>query len=384
MARRTKLHLNHIEEYDAPNPFNGLTYVLRTDAHHSTALLKQNLTAHFNASAQDATGAQIRKSVHKAYRQWGHQVLKAVAEHLDYARYDLHTPQQRFLNVHFYNARALGRDAVEKGHALIRQTRPDHGDRPVFFISLDDMIHPQTPVRGSFAFSRLFDPASSTHSEYRARPGSQPLPEQLATLVAVARDFEAKNGYKLPVILLEDNVRHAKMVNTILGMMEESGLFRHAELGGISTCFCCADQAEREKIRLSDGKVVPVISVVDYNGAKIDVATPRDLLFDGYVVETPGDAQNATGRLPAIFMDAASLFKIDPAKAGAFNAKILRANLKFCETLERQFKTDLKLSWFSGAGAIRDYAGHPLDARMADVLRANDNAQKQKRRGFAP
>lgn len=373
MQRRTKLHLNHIEKYDSPTPFDGLTYALRTDAHHATSLLKKNILQHFNQAARTDTARYVDQVVHKAYRSWGQDVLKAISTGLDYSLYGIEDAQNRFLNVHFYNARDLARDAVKKGHALIRETMPAHGRKPVFFISLDDMMGQQAKHWGEFAFSRLFDPALSAHSEYRARPGAKPLPEQLAALVDFAKNFRERNGYKLPVILLEDNVRHAKMVNMIIGMMEESGLFQQAELAGISTCFCCADQDEREKIKRADGTIVPVTSVVDYKGAKIDVATPRDLLFDGYVVETPDD----TGRLPAIFMDAAKLFKIAPERAASFEAKILKANLKFCEKLEKKFNVDMPLSWFAGASAIAHFGGHNIETPMRDVLRANDNARKQ-------
>jgi len=380
MQRRTKLHLNHIEKYDSPTPFDGLTYALRTDANHATALLKKNILHNFNKAAQPDAVRYVDQTVHKAYRAWGQDILKAISTGLNYSQYGIEDAQNRFLNVHFYNARDLARDAVKKGRALIRQTMPEHGQKPIFFISLDDMVDKNNTHWGEFSFSRLFDPAISTYSEYCARPGAKPLQDQLSGLVSFAKKFHDTNGYKLPIILLEDNVRHAKMVNMIIGMMEESGLFQQADLAGISTCFCCADQDERAKIQRSDGTVIPVISVVDYKGAKIDVATPRDLLFDGYVVKT----SDGTGRLPAIFMDAAKLFKIAPEHAAAFDAKVLKANLKFCERLESRFKTDLPLRWFAGASAISHFGGHSIDAPMRDVLRANDNARKQAALNIAP
>lgn len=380
MHRRTKLHLNHIEKYDSTTPFDGLTYALRTDANHATGLLKKNILQKFNNAAQPETVQFVEKTVHNAYRVWGQDVLKAIATGLDYSLYGINDAQNKFLNVHFYNARNLAHDAVKKGRDLIRQTMPEHGKKPIFFISLDDMVDKRNTHWGEFSFSRLFDPAISSYSEYCARPGKAPLPEQLSGLVQFAKKFRDTHGYKLPIVLLEDNVRHAKMVNKIIDMMEESGLFQQANLAGISTCFCCADEAERARIQRPDGSVIPVTHVVDYKGAKIDVATPRDLLFDGYVVKTPEDS----GRLPAVFMDAAKLFKIAPARAASFDAKILKANLKFCERLENKFQTDLPLRWFAGAGAISHFGGYPLDTPMRDVLRANDNARKQAALKIAP
>lgn len=391
MPRRTKLHLNHIEKYDVSAPFEGLTYVLRTDAHHATRTIKKALAAEFNNAARAISPAKIRHDVHQAYRLWGHQVLKTLANHLDYNNYGLTNPQNRYLNVHFYNARTLAESAVQKGVALVNAQSGNpqsRGDRPVLFVSMDDMITKQTPHWGELAFSRQFDPETAAQITYRARPGYRPLDEQLATLKKLAAGFEQRNGYKMPVVLLEDNVRRASMMNTIIGMTEKSGLYDHAELIGISTCFCCADAAELQKIRNANGQVVPVTSVVDYGGAKIDVATPRDLLFDGYVVGMPQEGENTTtaktGRLPAIFMDAATLFKVNPDKADVFNRNILDANIKFCERLERKFRTAVRLGWFAGAEAISHYTGHHPDTPMIDVLRANDNVQKQRLLSRAP
>ena len=120
MSQRRKLTFNHREILDRVVPLKGLTFALRTDAHHATSILQKNLLNHFNAAADPAFGAHLRQRVHDSYRVWGHSILKAMAADLDYDRYGLTDQRDHFLNVHFYNARQLADDAVAKGAALAR------------------------------------------------------------------------------------------------------------------------------------------------------------------------------------------------------------------------------------------------------------------------
>jgi len=377
MPQRRKLVFNHRGILDRANPFEGLTFALRTDAHHATGILTQNLLNHFNAAADPAFGLRLRQSVHDAYRVWGHGILKAMAANLDYDRYGLTDPRERFLNVHFYNARQLADDAVVKGEMLVRQLAGHGKPVPVFYISLDDMIEPQTAHHGEIAFSRLFSATGEQLPGFRARPGKKPLDQQLDDIRELLKHFHSTQGQKLQIVLLEDNVRHAKMLNWVIDLMEQHKIFDHGDLAGISTCFCCASQAERDAIR-HQGKTVPLTCVVDYKGAQIDVVTPRDLLFDGFVVETDDN----TGRLPGIFMDVAKLFKIRPEKTVAFEQKVHRANVKFCETLEREFGVALPLKWFAGAGAISYIAGYKPETPMIDVLKQTNDTRRKQRSAF--
>lgn len=374
MAQRQKLVFNHQGIPSKANPFEGLTFALRTDAHHATSALKQNLIDHFNAAADPAFGLRLRRRVHAAYQVWGHDILKAMAKNLDYARYGLTDRRDHFLNVHFYDAHQLADDAVSKGAALVRQNAGGRQAPPVFYISLDDMIEPATEHRGEIAFSRLFSADGQQQLGYRARPGKKPLGQQFNDVRTLLETFHKTHGQKLQIVLLEDNVRHAKMLNWVIDLMEDHKIFDHADLAGISTCFCCAPQEERDAIR-HRGKTVPLTCVVDYKGAQIDVVTPRDLLFDGFVVET----DDSTGRLPGIFMDVAKLFKIRPEKTGAFENKVHRANMAFCKTLEEEFNVTLPLKWFAGAGAISYIAGYAPETPMTDILKqTNDNRRKQR------
>lgn len=368
MPRQTKLHFNHITHYDSARPFSGLTFALRTDANHATGALKANLLNHFNSAANPAMKDRVRHIVHQAYRKWGHSILKALATDLDYERYGLTQQQNQFLDAHFYNAKALADDAVAKGAALIKQSRGRKKNAPVFYVSLDDMIDPQTEYSGEIAFSRLFTHDGAKQLGYVARPGKPVLEDQLQAVHDIAKNYHKTHGQKLQIVLLEDNVRHAKMLNWVIDLMNKQGIFKHADLGGISTCFCCAPEEERDAIKFR-GKTVPLTSVVDYGGAVVDVVTPRDLLFDGRVVEYGDETGPLTGRLPGPFMDSASLFKINPEREAAFERRVIHANIKFCATLERKFGIDLPVSWFAASPVIAATTGCDPQDRMIDVLR---------------
>lgn len=367
MPRRTKLHLNHITHYDSTRPFSGLTFALRTDADHATSALKDNLLTHFNSAANPDAKENIRHHVHQAYRKWGHSILKALSADLDFAQYGLTDPQNQFLDAHFYNAKSLATDVMSKGAALVRQKRGRDKDAPVFYVSLDDMIEPAGKYSSEIAFSRLFTVDGSQQMGYVARPGKPPLEEQLRNVLDIAQAYHKAHHRKLDIVLLEDNVRHAKMLNWVINLMEQQGIFKHARIGGISTCFCCAPQEERDAIKFRN-KTIPLTSVVDYGGAVVDVVTPRDLLFDGRVVQYHDGQDAVIGRLPGPFMDSASLFKIHPEKTKDFERRVIHANIKFCDTLERKFGIALPVKWFSAGTVIAATMGCDPEDRMIDVL----------------
>jgi hypothetical protein len=158
------------------------------------------------------------------------------------------------------------------------------------------------------------------------------------------------------------------MLNWVIDLMEQKGIFEHAGLAGISTCFCCATPEERNAIRF-DGKTVPLTSVVDYGGAIVDVVTPRDLLFDGRVVEYEESGTTQIGRLPGPFMDSAKLFKIKPDREADFERRVIKANILFCAKLEEKFGLEIPVQWFGAAPVIAATTGCDQNDRMIDVLR---------------
>lgn len=370
MPRQTKLHLNHIEHYDSEQPFSGLTFALRTDADHATKFLKGNLLKYFNTVASDDVNAEekIRHVVHQAYRKWGHTILKALSSAIDYSSYGLDDEQNQFLDAHFYNAKSLANDAVKKGAAMVEQNRGNKKPTAIFYVSLDDMIEPKTAYSGEIAFSRLFSQDGMLQMGYVARPGKPPLEEQLRTVRDIAKSYHKENGKKLSIVLLEDNVRHARMLNWVIGEMEQAGIFKHANLGGVSTCFCCAPEHERKAITWR-GRTVPLTCVVDYGAAMVDVVTPRDLLFDGRVVSYKDNEDLKTGRLPGPFMNPSYLFKVEATKQGAFAKKVMHANIKFCKSVECKLGVGVPLEWFAAAPAVTATTKYQPDDRMVYVLK---------------
>jgi hypothetical protein len=380
MKRNIKFVFRSAAQGDAPKT-PGLTVVIRTDARHATASLKKNIVQAIvdkaNAARRplpqdDATSldAQVEKTLHMAYQDWGHNVLSTLADCLDYQRYGLTKPEDQVVNVHFYNARLLSNAVYDRAAELIKKAFPNGGG-VAELVSLDDLIEANGDNFSEIAFSRLFNLHGDQQGEYMARPGAKTLDEQLSDLRERLIKLEtAHNGEKPAIVFLEDNVRHAKMLNWVIGKMEDAGIFDHGKLAGIATCFCCASADERKAIKCR-GETVPVAPVVDYGDAKVDVVTPRDLLFDGFVVQI----MDKTARLPAVFMDVEKLFKIRPEKKEEFRELVTEANIAFCERLEQEFGIRIPLGWFSVADAISEVAGVDPKTPMIDVLKkpANQN-----------
>ena len=353
VPKRPSFAFNECATNRSPIPERGLTFVIRTDAAFATAPLKRKILAHIRSHSDHPLHdtpyleSHVTKIAHSAYQVWGHEILHAKAECLDYPQYNLQAPEDESLHIHFYNADALTKKAIERAEQFIA-SQPDYDPQiPVMFISLDDMIHKQREPWADIGFSRLFDHDGKNHFGYIGRPGMRPLSDQIADAKQQIDALAQQYGRKIPVVLLEDNVRYAKMLNWVFGMLDQQDFFANADLAAISTCFCCASQEERAAIK-HGGKTIPLTVAIDYEKNLVDVCTPRDLMLDGFVVEVNG---NVT-RLPGIFADVIERFKIKPEKSGQFRQHVLQANIDFCRTLGDAFRIPLPVSWFKGADAI--------------------------------
>lgn len=361
---------NEVSQYDSPSSSQGLVFAVRTDARHATELLKNNIVENILARpgtslAPDDVVRYVDEIVHGHYKTWGHDVLRAIAGNLDYGLYGLDKSSQQFLNIHFYDSRDLALDTLKKAEEMVKASEvPGAVSVPPVYISLDGMIDSASDDLTKVEFSRVFSFDSDTQSGYTARPGTAPLDEQIDKLCQRLKSIKEKYGADVPFVLVEDNVRHARMLNWFITKLEDHGVFDYGRLAGIATCFCCAPDKEREAIR-HNGQTVPLAISVDYKDAKVDVTTPRDFLFEGYVVQV-GDK---TSRLPGIFMDVTKLYKIRPDRAEQFREKIYRSNLEFCCNLEAEFDLKIPLSWFVGADAVAHVTGHPQSAPIVDILR---------------
>ena len=353
----------------SPVPAHGLTFVIRTDAAFATAKIRQNILDHIESDPHHPLHGKpdlencITRITHGAYEIWGHEVLSAKAECLDYTRYNLQEPKDKSLHVHFYNAHALTTRAIEMAEKMLAESAAHKPGVPTMFISLDDMIQKQRDPWADIGFSRLFDHQGKEHFGYIGRPGMKPLDTQIKEAKSQLEALSRQHGCKIPFVLLEDNVRHARMLNWVIDMLDQQDFFAHADLAAISTCFCCAPEQEREAIK-HDGKTVPLAIVIDYEQNLVDVCTPRDLMLDGFVVEVNGRVT----RLPGIFADMIERFKINPNKVDHFNKQVIDSNIEFCRTLECAFRLDLPVSWFKGADAIEYIHGIPAQTRMVDVM----------------
>jgi len=376
MKHNTRFVFNDVAGYDSPASSRGLIYAIRTDAQHATEFLQKNIFDYLRSDARNTeTDAQLKKRirgvVHGAYETWGHDIIRATSEHLDYSKYNIEKPHKQFLEVHFYRAHDLATEAVKKANTLIKEN-PAYDGKPVLYVSLDSMIEKHGEHEVQVAFSRLFSLNGTQQFGYVGRPGTKDLDDQIREVRDTLKKLKEQHGEPIPFILLEDNVRYAKTLNWIIEKMEQNGVFEHGELAGISTCFCCATPDQRSLIK-QGGKTVPLVMAVDYKDAKVDVTTPRDLLFDGFVVQI-GEEQGQnnpitnTSRLPGIFMNVAERFKIRPEKSEAFRDTVKRTNIEFCCNVQRELEINIPVSWFVGADAISHVSGHSADTPMAQVI----------------
>lgn len=377
--KRPSFEFNECASNRSPVPDRGLTFVIRTDAAFATAPLRAQIQRHIEhhpdhpLHGKPDLEKRLKTILHAAYQSWGHEVLSAKAQCLDYAKYKIEEPQDKSLHVHFYNAHALTGKAIELAEKLLAQDPAYDPSLPVMYVSLDDMIVKQKEPWADIGFSRVFDREGRQHFGYAGRPGMRPLSEQIEEAAQKLAALSQQYGRKIPVVLLEDNVRHAKMLNWVIGLLDQQGVFDHGELAAIATCFCCAPEEERAAIK-QGGKTVPLAIVIDYEESLVDVCTPRDLLLDGFVVEVNG----RTTRLPGIFMDVTERFKIHPDKADEFKRRVLDANLEFCRALEDVFGVKLPVSWFRGADAICHITGKDMDTPMSEIIEHLQQQHQQK------
>lgn len=380
MDQSPQLRFTNVAPGTLPPTSDSLVLAIRTDARHALSALQHNIVSHWQrekvrGAYRDAAEAitvpaepekAARQILHQAYQTWGERVLGAFARNLDYAQYGITDPAQQKLDIHFYNANALAHDAVGRGLQFV-QDRFGKGATPLL-VTLDDMIEPRLGQEwAEVAFSRLFTPDGKQHLDYVARPGRPPLPDQFKGVRHLVDSIAHKTGAPVPIVLVEDNVRHAKMLNWVVGNMEKAGVFGQGTPAAIATCFSMATEAERAAIQYK-GAQIPVVPSVDYGTAKVDVFTPRDLLFDGLVVQLN---QERNGRLPGVFLDESSLptrFKIHPDKTGDFLTDIRRANTAFCFTVERLVGSDLPLKWFACAEPIAKITGASPDRPMHSLM----------------
>ena len=142
-------------------------------------------------------------------------------------------------------------------------------------------------------------------------------------------------------------------------------MFDHAYLAGIITCICSADDVELSKIKHKGTRSVPVSVGVDYVGVNADVQTPRDLMFDGFVVKIDGKK----GRLPGIFMDVASRFSVAETRSEAFKEDIRRINREFCLDIREKLGVNMPLLWFVGAKPVSHVTHTHVNTPMLKVMR---------------
>lgn len=334
-----------------------LVFAIRKDAIFAANLLIDGLSG--LDTVRDGS-VNVSDAVSAAYKKWGHTVLTSFSRHLDYAQYG-HTES---LSVMFYDAADLADRTI--GNAFELAKPHTRGKVTPLLVSLDDMIVQSDGSKfPEIAFSRLFSLDGREELDYVARPGHKPVPEQIADIAERAKLMAQSSGVHTPIILLEDNVRRAKMLNWVIDLMDKGGVFENAVMAGISTSFCNAVAEERSKIN-HNGRHVPVQAVIDCDTKTvIEVATTRDLMFDGFVTQHEG----MIGRLPGIFMDVEKRFKIAPGHAKDFRQEIVRANIAFCNDIETSFGVKPPLAWFDGGPIIARIMGCSLETPMVDIMK---------------
>ncbi len=346
-----------------PSKEPDLIFAIRSDANHATRDIVSHATEylltqpHYEKIPYEKVESEASSIIKNAYKSWRDDVVGIMAKYIDGDKYKL--PENSTVEASYYSSKKLKNKAVENAVQLAGTMT----DIPPVMVSLDDMIGGSDEHWAEIAFSRHFSLEGDSHFGYVGRPTKQPIEEQLQNLALHLKTLKEQYGGNIPIVLMEDNVRRAQMLNWVIGLMDDYGVFENADLAGISTCFCCANDEEQANIK-HNGKEVPVSAVLHFGDKNTDVITPRDLLVDGYVVM----ADETMCRLPAVYMDVASLMKINPEQADAFKLEVIERNIEFCEELEIEFGCDVPLEWFIGATAISHVADIPLDTRMATAM----------------
>jgi hypothetical protein len=359
---------------------NNFTLVIRDDTQHVMQPLKHfildhlieseaRICARFNAQSaggntENALEAHVSSVVDKAYRLWMNKSLVTLGKHLDFDKAGLSVGADNNLLVHLYEPKALAEEIIRKAEVHAESVDEGLGLINPDFISLDDMIAVPEGRGGEISFSRLFSLCGKDYFDYVARPGHPSISDQLVRVQADLKDRFEHAGEKASIVLLEDNVRHARMLNWLENKMDDAGLFEYATLAGISTCFCSASPSELSEIT-HKGQSVPVAIGVNYRGVNSDVQTPRDLMFDGFVVKINGEK----GRLPGIFMDVASRFSIEENFAEEFKSDIRRINRSFCFEIKKALGVNVPLSWFISSDPVAHVTNMPLHTPMIKVMK---------------
>lgn len=366
---RENVHFRHTDAQQRPvceftdtgiiSSPNHLTLVIRNDADFATRHIVR---------AFEQTGRDVTALMHQTYRTWGHAVVEATADHLDYeSKYALSPQTASSTNIHFHSSNSLAAAVLKKAEDHLK-AHYSNASRAIY-ISMDDMIHSdvfrQSAAQGHFGevgFSRLFSLAGEEMG-YVGRPGRHSISEQIDR---IASKVSSKPEGKTPIVLLEDNVRRAKTLLWIFDQMEKGGLFERAEIAAIATCFSVATDEEKTKI-VHRGREVPLLVGVNYAGGAVDVITPRDHLFDGFVVK----CHDKMGRIPSFMMSpskVAANFKILPSQAKTFTDRIHEANVSFCKTIKEKTGTNLPIGWFGPGDMIARVLNLPPTTPMINVL----------------
>ncbi len=355
-------------------PSDRVTFVVRKDALFAT---NQTRLAYLENAPDmkkvrsrivNPDALQMGEAIRKAYQKWGDAVIAAIIDNYDYSKFGFTHRAAGQAFVHFHNTPVLTKAVIQRAAAEIGERRAP------LYLSLDDLISKdlfrESGAKGNFGefgFSRLFS-LEGEQKDYVARPGKPSFDQQVASISRVA-NFTNTLGWtrKTPLILLEDNVRRAKMVLWAMERLQENGLYKWAEPCAIATCFAVASEEERAKIVYND-KTLPMVVGYDYKGGPVDVLTTRDHLFDGLVVDL---GQGRTGRLPSFMLPdekIPALFSIHPKKGMQFKERVLLASIDFCVEIQKAFGSLPSLACFTTGRTMAEVEKVELSRPMTQIL----------------
>lgn len=385
------MEITHFEPNQTIIQSDILTLIVLKDANFALKEFREAAIEVASKSYGPQAIAIVNNITSKAYEVWGSKILQTIGNYIDLKKYGFDEEPQDLIKIDFHSGIKLAKATIEKGHELVSDRKKGS---PVLFVSLDDMINPWAFKQyshkhkdiyfGEIGFSRLFAETGenissrSTKHGFIGRPGKKPLDEQLLLLLdqinGLYQSYGSKNS--IPMVLLEDNVRHAKTLNWIIEKMDGAGIFKHSHLAGIATCLCSADEKERNAIKYN-GNTIPVSVGMNYTGGKVDVVTPRDFLFAGGAVRIDNEE---FGRLPYIFMSnpkyLADNLKIEKKQVEKLLTETSLINEEFCQTIKRELGIAPKLSWFVGGKAIANVMGVSLETDMSELI--SENAYRRK------
>lgn len=347
-----------------------LSYVIRTDADYATKSVKKALgdmsvKSGFPAMRCPKTPEKIdendiKATVHDAYKEWVHSISE-ITIHSFKSTSALNTSSSVEIGV--FDSKELEKSITNNAKNLVTNNAGKNTSvYDTIYISLDSQIHAHNKPNAEIAFSREFEIDGVQKANYVHRPGFERIEKQILALNKKIQEMRS-NAPHINLVLLEDNIRHARMMNWVIDRLDEQHVFDHAQLAGISTGFCSAKDDELAKIH-HKGRQIPVQSVVDFHGSNADVITPRDMMFDGYVV----DIGNGPVRLPGIFMNPSKKFDIEEDKIYDFQRHILYSNMRFCRRIENAFGVTIPLSSLASGEAIAQIRNVPLETPVINVM----------------